>query len=601
MVLVSSFLLVAAPAFGQLLPSPAPPDPDQPRPLIYRAAGEQPRPVASVDEAVERLRAEMRATAKESLTVAEREAQMRRLLEEHRQQVQAWQAEHGAAGSVDLAIERLERAFFEEALKLAPDEESRRSALEHTPRRLHLERNQPILIAPEIHRSSIVLTEDAAADQLPVPWWKTTRFDTEALALDEVPESPEKQLEPAQENLEAGESAATDGPVEVSVLADENVTVEMHDDSTILRTVSDERGDLVLFEGLNIWFGGAVQYDHVELDDLYVTGGGSDSNSFTRRAEVTVRSTLFDLGELKAQYDVDGQFWRDLYYRYADEEKEFTITAGNQTEPFSQENILGNKFNAPMEVAAPTSAFAPGKAMGIRLNKWFQNSRPPSILSLSDDPEEAVTASIGIFGEDIENTNDLDWAVTGRSTAGRKHGDWGLHVGVSGSYREGKFDRINPRPELQGTDRITLASFDAERAAVAGLELHGMTGSWHASSEFFYADFADGDVDATGYGGFVEVGYYLTGQSRAYRPRWGLWAPLKVGARNIFEVFGRVSYTYGDSDAGPSNDLRIATVGGSWYRHKLRVSANLLYAETDRPVRGQDDGVGAGLRFQYLF
>jgi phosphate-selective porin OprO/OprP len=358
-----------------------------------------------------------------------------------------------------------------------------------------------------------------------------------------------------------------------------------------------------LLEGINVWFGGALQYDAVSLEDLYVAnqGGGSETDTFTRRAEVTVRATLFDLGEFKLQYDVDGDFWRDLYFRHADEEREYTLTIGNQTEPMSQENILGNKFNAAMEIAAPTSIFAPNRGMGVKLNKWWGTGQAPSLLSLSDDPDEAVTASIGIFREDIEDTSDTDWSVTGRTSAGRKYGDWGIHVGMSGSYRDGDFDRINPRPELQGTDRIPLANFDADTLKIVSLETLAARGSWHGTAELYYADFDGGEVDATGYGGFVEVGYYLTGQSRSYRPRWGLWAPLKVGARNIFEVFGRFSYTRGDADDDPSNDLRIVTLGGSWYRHKIRVSANLLYSKTDRPVAGQDDGFGAGLRFQYLF
>ena len=74
-----------------------------------------------------------------------------------------------------------------------------------------------------------------------------------------------------------------------------------------------------------------------------------------------------------------------------------------------------------------------------------------------------------------------------------------------------------------------------------------------------------------------------------------------MGARNIFEVFGRVSYTYGDSDDSDSNDLSMVTVGGSWYRYKFRTSLNLLYGAVDRDVEDQDTGFGASVRVQYLF
>ena len=97
------------------------------------------------------------------------------------------------------------------------------------------------------------------------------------------------------------------------------------------------------------------------------------------------------------------------------------------------------------------------------------------------------------------------------------------------------------------------------------------------------------------------MGYYLTGQVRDYRPQWGLWAPLKVGANNVFEIVGRVSYTYGNSDVDASNDLRMITLGGNWYRYKFRISLNLVYGETDRDIDGQDTGAGVAMRFQYLF
>ena len=68
-----------------------------------------------------------------------------------------------------------------------------------------------------------------------LPWWRTTTFNTEALELQEIKESPVEQLEPPEENVEQ--------VVKVEALADEKVTVEMHDDTTILRQVEADDGD----------------------------------------------------------------------------------------------------------------------------------------------------------------------------------------------------------------------------------------------------------------------------------------------------------------------------------------------------------------------
>ena len=159
----------------------------------------------------------------------------------------------------------------------------------------------------------------------------------------------------------------------------------------------------------------------------------------------------------------------------------------------------------------------------------------------------------------------------------------------------------NIRPELQQADRIVLVEFDADTAGILGFEALFSRGPLHISSEAFIASYEGGREDAEGYGAFVEVGYYLTGEQRDYRPEWGLWAPLQVGDRNIFELFARASVTYGETESDADNQLRSITVGGSWYRHKLRMSLNLIYSETDQPVFAEDSGLGAAMRVQYLF
>ena len=570
--------------------------------MVLRSAANEEPSRASVEAAITRLREEMREIAESALSDAERREALNELYLRHakiflkesteREQLPLTEAE---------AAERLELLIFEAALDLAPDEEARDSLITGAPRHLQLEPNRPILIAPRSTRSEIVITRDAEEEGVITPWWKTTRFDTEALDLDEIAESPVEQLEPPEENEE---EAGDDTAPSVAVLSDEKVTVEMHDDTTILREVETARGDLVLFDALHIWIGGAVQYDVQTFNDLLNArnDGDSEQNTLVRRGEVIVRSTLFDLGELKLQYDLESNIWRDLYYRRVNTDKARTLTIGNQTEPMSQENLLGNKFNAAHELAGPTSTFGNYKGTGVTLNRWFVRQKGENFLGIGARSETVVTTAFGVYGQDIEDTNDTDLAATGRFTWGRLREDGsGLHLGIAASYRDGEFDRINPRPELAEADRINLARFDADTATILGGEALYSKGPLHASSEVYAADYRGGEIDAWGFGGFVEVGYYLTGEHRRYRPQWGLWAPLQVGARNIFEVFGRVSYTYGDSDDSDSNDLSMVTVGGSWYRYKFRTSLNLLYGAVDRDVEDQDTGFGASVRVQYLF
>ncbi len=570
-------------------------DPSPP-PLVLKKAANPPPSPRTVDEAIVRLREQMRAIAQSSLSAAEQRDAYHAL---YRQALYLRGADGRHTGeppgSVDEAVDRLERLFFEVALDSAPNETTRDQLIAGAPEHLQLEPVRP----SAVKRTPIFILRDPAAEG---NWWGDASFDTEALALEEIPESPEKQLEPPEENLEQEESGPAE-QVAVEVLADEQTTVAMHDDQTILRNVTGESGDVVLFDRLHVWVGGGVQYDAYTYEDLLNArnDGDGESDASVRRAEVIVRSTLNLGGEVKAQYDLESNIWRDLYYRRVDEERAYTLTLGNVLEPMSQENLLGNKFNAPLERSAPTSVFGGWRGMGVRFNKWFDLNPGESYLLFSDRGESFVTTSIGVFGEDIENTNDTDLAVTGRVTFGRERYGGGLHTGLSFTLRDGEFDRIDPRPEIQETDRLVLARFDADRAGIVGIEALFSRGPLHISSEAYLANYQGGEEDATGYGGFVEVGYYLTGQTRAYRPEWGLWAPLQVGARNIFEVFVRGSFTHGEADDDPDNHLRSITVGGSWYRHKIRTSLNLVYSETDKPLGDEDAGFGAAMRVQYLF
>ncbi len=596
---VLPFILLAPLASAQVLRSEANPTDEpagkEPLPLVLKRAANASSGSRSVDEAISRLREEMRAIAESHLTQAEKRNAYHALYTNAAVLRDEDSALPGhAPRTVEEAIDRLQRLLLKAALETAPDEQTRERVLKGAPEHLQLEPVRP----STAKRKPVYVLRDPVAEG---NWWGTASFDTEALALQDVPESPEEQIEPAEENVEAEEEK--NEPVAVEVLGDEKTTVAMHDDQTILRDVTSESGDLVLFDRLHVWVGGGVQYDGYGYEDLFNArdNGNSDSDTSIRRAEVIVRSTLNLGDEAKLQYDLEANIWRDLYLRRVDEKRGYTVTLGNQTEPMSQEALLGNKFNAAMESASPTSAFGSWTGLGLRVNKWFDLNPGEKYLLYSDRAQSSVTTSLGIFGKDIENSNNTDLAVTGRVTFGRERYGGSLHTGLSFTLRDGEFNRIAPRPEILQADRLRLASFDAERAGIAGLEALFSRGALHISSEAFFANYDGGTEDAKGYGAFVEAGYYLTGQQRSYRPDWGLWAPLQVGARNIFEVFARASFTYGEADNDPDNHLRSLTVGGSWYRHKIRTSVNLIYSETDQPISGEDSGFGASMRVQYLF
>jgi phosphate-selective porin len=575
--------------------SPAAAGQPSPTLLIFRDASGREEVLPDVQAVARRLHREMRRITQSSLSAAEKQQALERALIDNDHVFSALGQPQPT--SIDAAIDRLELMFFEQAIVVSPDDATREAVLADAPAHLDLDEPlRPILIARKKYRQDIVITRDAEAAGI-APWWREARVDTEALELSELEESPE----PAAESEKKDKA---EEPVKVEFLADEAVTVEMHDDTTVLRDVEGDDGDLVLFDALHVWIGGAVQLDAYLYDDLFSArdGGESMDDTFVRRGEVVVRSTLFDWGEVKAQYDLDSDAWRDLYYRNVNEDESRTFTIGNQKEPMGLDYLMGNKFGTAMERSAVSTAFASFRGAGVRVNRWFDLAPEQQYLRFGGDKHAYITTTLGLFGQDIENSSTTDVALTGRVTAGRSQDKGlGMHVGGSLSLREGDYTRIAPRPGMHDVDRIPLAFFDADQQAVVALEGMATRGSLHVQAEFYYSDYSGGNIDGDGYGAYVQAGWFITGEQRTYRPKWGLWAPVAHSDKGIFEVFARAGYTYGDSDQSSSNNLQLFTVGGSWYWRKFRASINGLYSKVDRDINDEDSGFATTVRFQYLF
>ena len=334
----------------------------------------------------------------------------------------------------------------------------------------------------------------------------------------------------------------------------------MHDDTTLLRTVAvlEDQTGLVFFDALRIWLGGAVQYDYYNLDGIYNHSGGGDQRegSSMRRLEGIFRSQLFDWGEIKAQYDFDEGIFRDLYLRWVSKRTHTptTVTIGNQKEPFGLDYLSGNKFGIAHERSAPSHAFGSWRSKGVRLHRAFQVAAEDRKVDIFEDDTAFVTTSIGVFTEDIEETNDTDLAVTARITGGTQKGSGGAHLGLAASYREGDFQRISFRPEVREADRIVLAQPQSNTMGILGLEGAFIRGSLQIQAEAHYAQY-QGRVSGYGGGGYVHAAWLATGGQRKYNARWVTLAPYNPAGRYSVELFARLSHTRGEDDIGGWNDL----------------------------------------------
>jgi hypothetical protein len=292
-------------------------------PLVLREAGNAAgdEPEEEVEEVIRALRERMRAIADSSISAAEKQAEAEKIVSENPLIFRQMSTEMPAArpASVDEVIHLLEQRFFEVAADAAPDEETRRLVEHSHPDDSELEPIRPILIARKAHRGDIVVTREAEQQEGYTPWWKNTAAT--------VVESP---VEAGPVADEVPEEEVKEEAVKVEFLADEQVTAEMHDDTTVLRAVEDDEGDLVLFDALHLWVGGSAQGDIDTRTGLFNLNEGGDRNGElkVRRAEGILRASLMHGAEVKAQYDFDSTVFRDLYWRWLSEVWARATTAG---------------------------------------------------------------------------------------------------------------------------------------------------------------------------------------------------------------------------------------------------------------------------------
>ena len=406
--------------------------------------------------------------------------------------------------------------------------------------------------------------------------------------------------------VDAGEEEGSRS-LEVQTLLDEDTTADMHDDSTVLRDIGvasvDESG-LLIFDTLRFWLGGAAQYDYHDMDGIFTNTSSKNSRQGTtfRRLEGILRTRLADWGEAKAQYDFNEGIFRDLYLRWVSERSDTptTITLGNQKEPMGLDYLSGTKFGLAQERSAPTNAFGSRRGLGVRLHRSFMLVASERLFEDWGEDSTFMTTSVGIFTEDIEQSNDTDLSVTGRITAGREREGSGQHLGFSLSYREGDFYRVSMRPELREADRVTLARPQASTATIGAFEAALNQDRLQVQAEAFTASYR-GRIDGLGGGVYAQVGWFLTDNSRAYQARWGTIRSGVSGERLAVDVFSRVSHTYGEDDESGSNTYTSLTIGSNAYYRKLRGSINLLYGSSRDDVNDEDHGFAFNVRMQYIF
>ena len=287
------------------------------------------------------------------------------------------------------------------------------------------------------------------------------------------------------------------------------------------------------------------------------------------------------------------------------------LTVGQHNGFQSLEELTSSRFTTFMERAAFTDAFNFERRVGLSAN-----------LTSGD-----LLVQAGVFTDNITDlTEDADNAagVDGRIVYAPEIGDTRLHLGASAHWRDNGdlatlvTTRYQQRPLVHTTDVrfIGTPALAVESETNFGLEAAVINGPFHATGELHWleADTMTPGFSPDFFGGYAEIGYFLTGETRGYRG--GRWDRTSVGnpiggdngGFGAFQVNFRYDYLDLNSGAlvgGIQNGLQLSLV---WiptdYVQFLINYGHLIYDDAVIPAAGGDRDYGVdviGARAQVDF
>ncbi len=271
-----------------------------------------------------------------------------------------------------------------------------------------------------------------------------------------------------------------------------------------------------------------------------------------------------------AQGTVD---FEDILMSYDFKHSPLTISAGNFYPFSSLETVTSSRFGSMLERASFTDAFNYNRRLGVA-------------LSLADKPADRYTLSAGLFSREINDGSftRTGWEVAARGTYTPKVGSGFVHFGASAhmraNNRESRGAQYRARPLVQTTDQrfVDTGTLAAKGDYSAGVELGGAFKSLHFAAEaqklwvrgaydamdLVPLDPASNDTPVGArlngspgfFGGYAEVGYYLTGETRGYgNGRWDrtkVRHPFDQGGWGAVQINTRIDYIDLRDRVGPA-------------------------------------------------
>lgn len=266
------------------------------------------------------------------------------------------------------------------------------------------------------------------------------------------------------------------------------------------------------------------------------------------------------------------------------------LRLGFISEPVSLERQTSGYNTSFLERSLPVQTFSPGSNIGAMVHDSGRGGR--------------FTWAVGLFSvgkSNDQNASTSQLSLTGRLTWCPVYLDKGrtiFHVGLSASSRSptGGNIQYRSRPEARYVGHLVdTGQISASKVRLLGAELAAVQGPLWASAEYILTDVsAEGAGDPVFHGSYVQVGWFLTGESRPYRTNSGTFdrvrpltkyangSPFRKRQSGAWEVAGRISRVDLDDGLIEGGRLRDLGVALNWYVNATaRIGLNYIRAEPD--------------------
>ncbi len=175
---------------------------------------------------------------------------------------------------------------------------------------------------------------------------------------------------------------------------------------------------------------------------------------------------------------------------------------------------------------------------------------------------------------------------------------FGVHIGVSGEVREpdGQLYRVRVRPEAELVESRLLDTAllrDVDKRTTLGAEAALLAGPVVLQAEYLTSELERASGDAYLSGGYVQVGWMMTGESRRYRGRAAAIGGVHPrGDFGAVELVARYSYLDLVDEGIRGGEGKVTSAGVNWFVTPwLRLSLDLGRADGEPNRTGRDEKV----------